>query len=583
MTGILRNNGVLAAAIALAGALLSWLWLDGVAVFGIDDANISHVYARNLASGLGPVYYPGGPAVEGSTSTLWTLVNTLLWSLFGGWPPAFVATCLALCGVSVWLGLRALRMVQDATGTQWQPAGLVVAAIFLSVPTFFSWNVWSLMDITLWTVVLTAATVQLAFLVALPQPTLRAAIVSGVLQVLTVACRPEGVAIAAGQLVLALGVIALLAPADPFRLRKAVLVASGGLAALAAFALMTAGRVAIFGYPLPNTYYAKVSSNWGERLADGLAYCLEAARDMPALVIGALAWAVLLAACLMKRDTDPAGRTRALGATVMLCSPVLGLVATTILSGGDHFREQRFFQPLLPLLAAGIAGAISLAAAGPVTRRPLIPRMLAAGAMAALVVTAVSQWTRKPHIGFEFFIANYGREIGTRFNALAPEGEALSVGVITAGGFALTYARGPVLDLMGLNWPEMAHSPQPKVGFKNHAGFDPEIFWRAGPDIVLSLARADGREGRVRVHYVEDLVLKGLLRSDRFRAAYQPFRLGEGPTAIHSFGRRAWLASTSAPGISALDWSGVDIERGFEGPADNEAIEPAANEIAISR
>src|SRR5262245_27115579 len=41
---------------------------------GVDDANIFLVYARNLASGHGLVYYPGGERVEGFTSLAWVLV-----------------------------------------------------------------------------------------------------------------------------------------------------------------------------------------------------------------------------------------------------------------------------------------------------------------------------------------------------------------------------------------------------------------------------------------------------------------------------------------------------------------------------
>ena len=59
-----------------------------------------------------------------------------------------------------------------------------------------------------------------------------------------------------------------------------------------------------------------------------------------------------------------------------------------------------------------------------------------------------------------------------------------SVGVIVAGGFALGY-HGPVIDLMGLNTVAMGHSPAPRVGFRDHAAFDPEVFFTLSPDIVL--------------------------------------------------------------------------------------------------
>src|SRR3954471_6578714 len=70
--------GMLAAATfaAVIGSLLSYL-VVGVTTLGIDDANITQVYAKNISSGLGYVFYPGGERVEGSTSFLWTVLNAL--------------------------------------------------------------------------------------------------------------------------------------------------------------------------------------------------------------------------------------------------------------------------------------------------------------------------------------------------------------------------------------------------------------------------------------------------------------------------------------------------------------------------
>src|SRR5262249_43659426 len=41
----------------------------------VDDAYISYVYARNLAQGHGLRYDPAGPAVEGYSNFLWTLLH----------------------------------------------------------------------------------------------------------------------------------------------------------------------------------------------------------------------------------------------------------------------------------------------------------------------------------------------------------------------------------------------------------------------------------------------------------------------------------------------------------------------------
>ena len=46
---------------------------------GIDDANITQTYAKNIVDGWGYVYYEGGERVEGSTSLLWTTVNIIFY------------------------------------------------------------------------------------------------------------------------------------------------------------------------------------------------------------------------------------------------------------------------------------------------------------------------------------------------------------------------------------------------------------------------------------------------------------------------------------------------------------------------
>jgi hypothetical protein len=42
---------------------------------GIDDANITQTYAKNIVNGFGYVYNEGGEFVEGSTSLIWTAFN----------------------------------------------------------------------------------------------------------------------------------------------------------------------------------------------------------------------------------------------------------------------------------------------------------------------------------------------------------------------------------------------------------------------------------------------------------------------------------------------------------------------------
>jgi len=65
---------LLALLLVALGSLFTWR-VHGPSI-GIDDANITQAYAQHLAQGLGYVYNAGGERVEGSTSLLWTVINT---------------------------------------------------------------------------------------------------------------------------------------------------------------------------------------------------------------------------------------------------------------------------------------------------------------------------------------------------------------------------------------------------------------------------------------------------------------------------------------------------------------------------
>src|SRR5262245_50548908 len=88
----MRDDGRFSPALARAAAMAATLL--GVSVgtalvldqltddpVGVDDANIYFRYAKNLGSGLGLVWNPGGERVEGFTSTPWLLVCALVFRL----------------------------------------------------------------------------------------------------------------------------------------------------------------------------------------------------------------------------------------------------------------------------------------------------------------------------------------------------------------------------------------------------------------------------------------------------------------------------------------------------------------------
>jgi len=69
--------------------------------FTVDDTFITLRYAKHLAQGLGPVWNPGGPLVEGYTSALWVLLLALPEALGSTGPLAAKLISLALAALSM--------------------------------------------------------------------------------------------------------------------------------------------------------------------------------------------------------------------------------------------------------------------------------------------------------------------------------------------------------------------------------------------------------------------------------------------------------------------------------------------------
>ena len=141
---------VTAIAVMIAGSLSALIGLHFAPVFGIDDANITHIYARNIAQGFGYVFNRGGEHVEGSTSPLWTAINALVFLLPGPKPQLLLALCIAITSANVFCGLTLAADLARLFKVQAQAAVLVSGVLLACTPTFFAWNVWSLMDVAPW-------------------------------------------------------------------------------------------------------------------------------------------------------------------------------------------------------------------------------------------------------------------------------------------------------------------------------------------------------------------------------------------------------------------------------------------------
>jgi hypothetical protein len=310
---VTRTWPAIAAYGALLAAIAVFLWDAGALQPQVDDAYISYRYARNLVEGYGLVYNPG-EYVEGFTNPLWTLGVAAGLTLGAGARETGHALGVA-SGVAVLLAVFAFARGLLPGSRLWLaalPPWLLVASVSLS-----RWSTAGL-ETVLFTAFVTAA---LAFRASDRRGWLTGA------AVLATATRPEGVLLAA----MLLGVPLLRSPLPPAKEWRPVLLYA------AALALMTLARLAYYGSPLPNTFYAKVG---GGDPASGL----ENVRFFLAQGAGALLPAVVVA-CVLERRARLGG--------VLFAAWLAYVIAV----GGDYFAT-RFLLPIHPCVAAlAVCGA----------------------------------------------------------------------------------------------------------------------------------------------------------------------------------------------------------------------------------
>jgi arabinofuranosyltransferase len=514
-------------------AFLRWWFIYEQPLQGIDDANIYFVYAKNLAEGHGFVYNPGGERVEGFTSMLWAVVLGFYYML-GPMEALALLTNFILISYSLYrLSLLADKLsTSSSSGFMSLPAWLILLFVGL-VPGYLDWTLFTHMETGLWSCLLILCSVllleqfigaegrmyKLAFTFLLP---------------LLIFTRPESLAWG--------GLFLLIQFFQQYQLKQSFVSAiRGTLVPVASFAgsllLIFIFRLNYFGYPFPNTFYAKVSSGLGQNIIDGAYYLLRYSKENPFIPVFLLLLGVsflFLLRSIHRRQFSPVS-------AVQLC--IIAICGLNFLlpfyTGGDHFYLSRFYQPLYPILLLGVfnfsfwkeQSTLHLYARTP--QQTLL--ILAALSLLILGTSGLALFKDSP-IRKEFDIAAYGRETGMRLNQLfTGSKETPSVGTYLAGGLAYTY-NGETIDLLGLNNTLMAHAPKNREGgYKNHDGFNKAAFYKLSPDILHIDFIESPKDAALYEHDSTDFqnqVYKYIFLEDRFRSLYAPVVIA-GPNEEH--------------------------------------------------
>ena len=437
---------VIAVFIAYAGA---FVWRSSLVIFGdryfclMDDAMISMTYARNLAEGFGAVWYPGAEPVEGFTNPLWMLFMAATHFLPVG--DRFSPLIVQVAGIGILAALipvvRSLgRMVNP--GSRDSAVGAMVIAGF-AYPLVY----WTLMGME---VGLLAFAVSVAVLIAL-RGLERDTVPVGFYMFMGIATliRPDAV------VVYLAGWSALLVMQRSHRART---LGIGATLLLLCVGGQTLIRMAVFGDPLPNTYYLKMTGYPAvfRMMRGGMAFFRFVLAANPVVVL------LPFAALLYRRDR----------ARVFLCWLVGVQCLYSVYVGGDSWESwggaNRFISTVLPLWAVLLGDVLSRIASEATERLAAVqeahpkamPRVSRAFFPAAVLVALVAFNGFAPGEAFLVvppFQTDLNREMVTRAIMLQEYTEPDASVAVTCAGSLPYFSRRIPVDLLGKCDPVVAH------------------------------------------------------------------------------------------------------------------------------
>jgi len=282
--------------------------------YTVDDAFISFRYARNLVHGWGLVFNQG-ERVEGYTNFLWVLL-TAIPEMFGFSTEMFAKVVGLVCSVGT------LVVISWPTNGLSPAVRWIPAAFLATSPSFVVWSV-SGLETALFGLLLTLGILRVAW----SAENGKTDQVAAVLLALACLARPEGVLI----------VTTVAAIYSVLALRRVLAWSSWlkwCLTVLAIFLPYYLWRYAYYGYPLPNTFYAKVGFG-GSQFSRGLLY-------LKSFILASGFWTIgwILGLRWNRRPRFSA----IIGSTLVV------FITYIVLVGGDGLPMYRFFAPIVGLL-----------------------------------------------------------------------------------------------------------------------------------------------------------------------------------------------------------------------------------------
>jgi arabinofuranosyltransferase len=513
---------VLAAALLVAHAL----YLSSLMGYDVvDDAYISFRYALNAARGYGLTFNVGERRVEGYTNFLWTvMLIPAFWLKLPIHVTSMVLGLLWALGTILLLNRSAAHRVPSSQWTasahalQARWLGPVAALLLAADGSFALWSVGGLESSLFAALVLAGA---LAYVREMRDPA--RVPLSGAWFALAAMTRPEGL--------LVYGLTGLHQVATRL-IRERKLATRQDWQRLGLFGLIWAPWFAFrwryYGYPLPNTFYAKVTlGDSAAQRARGLAYVGTFIR----IHLGYAPLAIALLPLLRRR-------WRLWASYLVLIVVAYGAYIAYV--GGD-WSVGRFFVPLMPLFYALLAGGLIVTGewlAHQLRCWRTFPRGLERGpsplsqwnSMGGLAVAAIgalcaglliqSSLNGEKALFLDRFDARLAGRARTAMGKWLGENVSPETHIaVDAAGQIPFYSDLKALDLYGLNDLTIAHRPVQDMGkgTPGHEKMDMDyVIYVAQPDYIIIYGTAfDWLSAfsyrRVDLPWTDDPVLKAFL------------------------------------------------------------------------
>ena len=524
--------------LALVSLFAAIIYYTGYRPFkGTDDAYIYFVYAKNAVNGYGFVYTPGGEKVEGFTSMLWMLIITFFYLLTTYFQYALMALNVLMVSYGLFKLVRFIDYyyIKDKKSVISIPS-LFFLLLILIVKGYIDWTVFSLLETGLWSMLLILCNVFLLEAATGQVKILRQRIYFSILLSLLVLTRPESL-LWGSVFILIFGFINWQQTRN-FKKVINVLLYPVTFFVLTVI-LLTTFRLYYFGYPLPNTYYAKVSANWMYNLKEGILYFVKYLFVYPLHLIPVVFAFISLFIMIKNRLGNPRQAMDPFTLSQLVNSLILFVaLSIPLVTGGDHFSLFRLYQPVVPVFFVLLFNVpyfkkqFFIIYTNARLRKYVVLILLLCILPMLYLMNMPKYFLNSEKVPYKVSLLNdfsfaeshrQESEILNRFFNYTPKP---SIGRIWAGAYAFAY-NGATIDLMGLNNILMAHATKEKVGLKNHASFDKNTFYILKPDLVITeFIDTTNFQLPENTHgfnnSFDNNAMKNIFRDDKFVSLYLP-------------------------------------------------------------